>query len=86
MGRLTLASVIFGGKVFGRLVGEVLYEPSVAEGTISYKLDVELTGCVDQTVGLVNRFESGIFCLDGVDSGDLLSQPWCFYRLNRMLT
>jgi hypothetical protein len=44
---LTLASVVFGGKVFGRLVGKVLHEPSVAEGAIGYKLDVELTGCVD---------------------------------------
>lgn len=64
------AAEVVGGEVVGRVVGEVVDEPAVAEGGVGYVGYSEFFGCGDEVVGFVEGFEGGVFGLEGVDFGD----------------
>jgi len=64
------APEIVGREVVGRGVVEVVDEPAVAEGRVGDVCYAELLCRGDEAVGFVQRFEGGVFGLDGVDFGD----------------
>jgi hypothetical protein len=68
--RLTSAPEVVRSEIVGSLIGEVVDEPAVAERAVSYVGDVELSGGINEAVGLVEGFEGRVLGLDGVDSGD----------------
>lgn len=61
--------IVVESKVGRRLVGEVVYQPSMSKRTVSYVCDVELASGGDKTIRLVKSLESGILCLYCIDSG-----------------
>jgi hypothetical protein len=65
-----LASIIFFVEVLGMLEREILDQPAVSEGTVSYECDIELSSGGDQTVVFMEGFERGKFRLDGIDLSD----------------
>lgn len=56
-------------EVVRRLVGKVVYQPSMTKRSVSDVCDVELASGGDKTIGLVESLEGRILCLYDVDSG-----------------
>lgn len=57
-------------EIVWAVVGKVVDQPAVAEGTVGHVSDPELSRGVDQAVGFMNRLECGILSLESINFGD----------------
>lgn len=57
-------------EVVWAVVGKVVDQPAVAEGTVSHVGDPELSRGVNQAVSFMNRLECRILGLESINFGD----------------
>lgn len=67
---LTATAAVGGGKVVGTVVRKVVHQPTVSQRAVSHVGHAEFSGSVDQAIRLMQRLESRVLCLDGVNLGD----------------